>query len=211
MVDLQNLLLRAFRFESRLDSWHEQLDPSWHDSPLMKCLSGFAGYAESVQRRAVVALFRHWCGDLPQPHELSDPHHALALCDRAELLARLCALALVLRPGVLRCCVDARVRKLLHIALGDSFDALRAQTRGGRPVSVQVARQEPLVWACIGFQDLVSAELLPCRALQRLIRLSLPRAWPLVAADLESSPKPTASQVSLAMASVLTIRGDQPW
>jgi hypothetical protein len=211
MADLQDLLLRAFRFESRLDSWSEQLDPSWQGSPVGQCLSGFASYADAVQRKAVVAIFRHWCGELPQPQQLSDPCHSLALCDRTELLHRLCALALVLRPGVLRCCVDTRVRDLLRTALGESFELLRAQNRGGRPVPLQVARREPLVWACVGFQDLVAAGLLPCRALQRLIRLSLPKKWPVLVNDLESPAKLTAHQVRRAMASVLTIRGDQPW
>jgi hypothetical protein len=211
MADLQDLLLRAFRFESRLDSWHEQLDPSWQGSPVVQCLSGFTSCADAIRRRAVVAIFRHWCGELPQPQELSDPCHSLALCDRAELLHRLCVLALVLRPGVLRCCVDTRVRDTLRAALGESFELLRAQNRGGRPVPLQVARREPLVWACVGFQDLVAAGLLPCRALQRLIRLSLPKQWPVVANELEPPAKLTVPQVRRAMASVLTIRGDQPW
>jgi hypothetical protein len=210
-ADLQDLLLRAFRFESRLDSWPEQLDPSWQGSPVAQCLNGIAGFADAVQRRVAVAAFRHWCGDLPQPQQLSDTCHSLALCDRQELLARLCALALMLRPGVLRCCVDARVREMLRTALGESFDALRTQTRGGRPVPSQLARREPLVWACVGFQDLLSAGLLPCLALKKLIRMSLPKQWPVLAHETETLPQPTAAQVRQAMASVITIRGDQPW
>jgi Bacterial type III secretion protein (HrpB4) len=210
-VDVQDLLLRAFRFESRLDTLLEQLDPSWNNSPIAKHLSEFKNFADSVQRRVAVVVFRHWCGDLPQPQQLSDPCHSLALCDRAELLARLCSLALMLRPGVLRCCVDARVRDMLRAALGESFEALRTQTRGGRPVSSQVARREPLVWACVGFQDLTTAGLLSCQALKRLIRLSLPKQWPDMSNEAEPLLKLTAAQVSHAMTTVLKIRGEQPW
>jgi hypothetical protein len=207
------MLAGAWRFQERLGGWAAELDPSWRESRLAQHLLAFADAPAPARLRVSSAVFAHWCGPLPQPATLVDGAGALALCRREELLARLCALALALRPGVLRCCVDARARALLRRALGDSFDSLRQQAQGGRAVAANVARREPIAWACTGYRDLVRAELLPWRSVRRFVRVSLPRHWPveLRGADhLLGAACVAGGAVAAALERVFGLRGS-PW
>ena len=157
MVEDEPLLARVRRFEQRLDEWPAHIDPGWRESGAARSLNAVAAAEPHLRRRVALAVFRRWCGELPQPGSLAQPGPCLALCNRDELLARLCSLALLLRPGVLRCCVERRARESMRRALGDTFDRLRDQAQGGKPVSAVVTRREPLAWACVGYRDLVRA------------------------------------------------------
>nr|WP_264080793.1 type III secretion protein HrpB4 [Paracidovorax avenae] len=110
---------------------------------------------------------------LPPLERLEDGGARLALLDRTSLLARLCALALLGRPGVLRCCVQRSARTALQEALGPAFAPLRARD-GGAAVSPEVAGWPPLAWSWVGYRELVRAGAWPDRALRRMVRLALP-------------------------------------
>jgi Bacterial type III secretion protein (HrpB4) len=214
VVDVQRLMAHAVRFEQRLEQWSDHIDAGWRIGPLGRCLDAVAGASVAVRRRTAVAVFQRWCGVLPQPEALVHCGQSMALCDRDELLARLCSLALSLRPGVLRCCVDGRVRDLMRLALGDTFDQLRDRVQGGRPVSAPVARREPIAWACVGYRDLVRAGLMPRGSLRRCTRLSLPRRWPLSLRGAHApalAPALPRERVADAMARVVELRGGAPW
>jgi hypothetical protein len=212
VLDAAHLLACAFRFQERLDEWPLHLDPGWREGRIARHLAAFAGMSELVRRRAAVAVYERWCGPLPQPDALALRGGALGLCGREELLARLCSLALLLRPGVLRCCVDGRVRDGFRRALGESFDRLREQAQGGRPVSALVSRREPIAWACVGYRDAVRAGLLPGRGVRRLVRLCLPRHSP-VGMHLEDRHAPALQgpRVAAALDAVTLLRGGSPW
>ncbi len=212
MLDAADALARAFRFQERLDEWPAHIDPGWREGRIARHLMAFAETGELARRRAAVVVYQRWCGPLPQPGALALSGGALGLCGREELLARLCSLALALRPGVLRCCVDGRVREMFRRALGESFEPLRGQAHGGRPVSARVARREPLTWACVGYRDAVRAGLLPARGLRRLVRLALPRYWPedMHAEDLAVAGLQPA-RVAAALEQVVVLRGGAPW
>jgi Bacterial type III secretion protein (HrpB4) len=212
VLDAAQALACAFRFQERLDEWPAHIDPSWREGRIARHLMVFAEMSELARRRAALVVYQRWCGPLPQPGALVLCGGALGLCGRDELLARLCSLALALRPGVLRCCVDGRVREMFRRALGESFELLRAQVQGGRPVPARVARLEPLTWACVGYRDAVRAGLLPARGLRRLVRLALPRYWPedMHADDLAAAGVQQA-RVAAALEQVVLLRGGAPW
>jgi Bacterial type III secretion protein (HrpB4) len=214
VADVDRLLACALRFQQRLDEWPAHIDPAWRDAALARCLHAVGAASSGVRRRTALAVFRRWCGVLPQPEALTQCGAGLALCSREELLARLCCLALALRPGVLRCCVDGRVRELMRRALGETFDRLRDQAQGGRPVSAVVARREPIAWACVGYRDLVRAGLMRERSLRRCTRLSLPRHWPASLRGIDApmlEPVPRPMRVSAALDRVVQLRGGAPW
>jgi hypothetical protein len=212
--EIDHLLACALRFEARLDDWAAHIDPGWRELQAVQCLTAVEDLTPQVRRRVALAVYRRWCGELPQPESLARPGWSLALCDREELLARLCSLALALRPGVLRCCVERRARESMRHALGDTFDRLRDQAQGGKPVNSAVTRREPLAWACVGYRDLVRAGSMRERSLRRCTRLSLPPRWSksLAGADsplTEPAHKPT--QVLAALRRVVELRGGSPW
>jgi hypothetical protein len=214
VADVDRLLACALRFEQRLVEWPAQIDPAWRDASGARCLRAASAASIGLRRRTALAVFRHWCGVLPQPEALTEGGACLALCSREELLARLCCLALALRPGVLRCCVDGRVRELMRRALGESFDRLRDQAQGGRPVSAPVARREPIAWACVGYRDLARAGLMRERSLRRCTRLSLPRHWPASLRGIDApmlEPAPRPARVSAALERVVELRGGALW
>lgn len=214
MVEAGPLLACVRRFEERLDEWPAHIDPGWRESGAARSLNAVASAEPQVRRRVALAVFRRWCGELPQPGSLAQPGLSLALCDREELLARLCSLALLLRPGVLRCCVERRARESMRRALGDTFDRLRDLAQGGKPVSAVLTRREPLAWACVGYRDLVRAGAMRERSLRRCVRLSLPRRWPesLAGADSPSAePAPKPRQVLATLQRAVELRGGAPW
>jgi hypothetical protein len=130
------------------------------------------------------------------------------------LLCRLCTLALARRPGALRCCIDGPTRNALRQALGESFDRLREQARGGRALPAELARREPVAWACVGYRDAVRAGMLPWRSLRRMTRLSLPRRWPQEARTADPGDTADASHrasVVAAVERVVEMRGAAAW
>jgi hypothetical protein len=167
----------ACAFEQRLDSLTDLLDPGWHAASRMPALVATLppGLA---RRRVMLRLYRRWCGPLPALPDLDHAAGALGLLPREALQARLAALALHLRPGALRCCVERRARQALEAALGPAFAALHEGAQGGMPVTPAQAAWTPLHWACVGYADLAAARAWPQRSLRRLVRLALPVVWP---------------------------------
>jgi hypothetical protein len=214
VADVDALVAAAARFERHLAAWGSELDPSWHDSPAARWLTQVAQAPTKVRVHVAAAVFARWCGALPPPEALLQGVGAWALAGRAELLSRLCTLALARRPGVLRCCIDGPTRHALRRALGESFDRLREQARGGRALPADLARREPVAWACVGYRDAVRAGLLPWRSLRRMTRLSLPRRWPQEARTANSGETADAAHrasVAAAIERVVELRGAAAW
>jgi hypothetical protein len=159
---------------TRLEGMHEDLDAEWRDEVATGW--AFADVLAPAQRRRVMPrLWMDRLGGLPRLERLADPLARLCLLQRAEVLSRLCTLAIAQRPGVLRCCIDRAARTRLRTALGASFEPLMVISRHGKAVDESVAAWSPLVWACIGWADW-SAALAPSDgAVRELVRLSLPR------------------------------------
>jgi hypothetical protein len=167
----------AQAFAQRLDRLPDALDASWHEASRTATL--VAGLPPgAARRRVMLRLFERWCGPLPALPALATPVGQLGLLERGPLLTRLCALALLGRPGALRCCVERRARQALQQALGPVFDALNDASQGGTPVAPAVTQWSPLQWACAGYADLAQARAWPQRSLRRLARLALPTQWP---------------------------------
>jgi hypothetical protein len=167
----------ALAFHLRISQLPEGSDASW------QALAGLRPVFEQVpegplRRRAMLSLFRRWCGPLPGLEALATPAGRLALLDRLQLLSRLCTLALLSRPGVLRCCVERRTRQSLEAALGPAIAALRESSHEGPAVPGPVAAWVPIQWACVGHADLSRSGAWPHRSLRRLARLALPAQWP---------------------------------
>jgi hypothetical protein len=184
----QQLAVLAQAFEQRLDALAEHVDASWEDvapwrSALRETPPG------SARRRLLVDLFERWCGPLPSLLELATPAGRLATMPRLTMLTRLCALALAARPGAVRCCIERPARQGLEQALGPVLPLLRDASRGGVPVSSEVAAWSPMQWACAGYADLLRARGWRQRSLRRLVRLALPAALP-VPLRLSALPLP---------------------
>jgi len=176
--DAASLAGLALSFERRLDALPETIDASWQaTSDLRSLVKGMP--AGPARRRVTLQLFRRWCGPLPALADLAAPGGRLALHARMPLLGRLCALALLSRPGVIRCCVERDVRQALEQGLGEAFGLLRELSDGGPPVSSYAASWAPMQWACAGYADLVRERAWPHRSLRRLARLALPAEWPI--------------------------------
>ncbi|WP_140635013.1 type III secretion protein HrpB4 [Methylibium rhizosphaerae] len=176
-LEAAGLARLALAFQYRIDHLPDGADASW------QALTGDSTFFQqlpqgSARRRVMLQLFRRWCGPLPGLQALTTPGGRLALQDRLQLLSRLCALALLSRPGVLRCCVERHSRQSLESALGPAVDALRDSSHEGPAVPGHVAAWVPIQWACVGFADLLHAGALPHRSLRRLVRLALPARWP---------------------------------
>ncbi|MFD2301064.1 type III secretion protein HrpB4 [Paracidovorax citrulli] len=175
MSRARDLARLACELQARIDALPDHVDPSW----LQPADSGDAATARSDALPPQVrgALSKDWfarhCRPLPPLDRLEDSGARLALMDRTSLLARLCALALLGRPGVLRCCVQRSARTALQQTLGPAFASLRARD-GGAAVSPEVAAWPPLAWSWVGYRELVRAGAWPDRALQRMVRLALP-------------------------------------
>ncbi|MDR7149958.1 hypothetical protein J2W49_001913 [Hydrogenophaga palleronii] len=167
----------ALAFERRLQHLPEGADPSWPAwaavRPTLARLTPGA-----ARRRVMASLFSRHCGPLPDVRALATPAGRLALLDRLSLLSRLCALALLSRPGVMRCCVERRTRQSIEAALGPAMGALRASAHEGSVVPAHVAAWMPIQWACVGYADVCRAGAWPHLGLRRLVRLALPARWP---------------------------------
>lgn len=174
----ERLARLALAFQHRIDRLPHGADTSWQ--PVAGMLPMIDRMPEGPQRRRVLlALFRRWCGPLPGLEALATPAGRMALLGRVQLLSRLCTLALLSRPGALRCCVELRTRQSLEAAIGPAIGALRECSQEGPAVPGIVAAWVPIQWACVGYADLTRAGAWPHRSLRRLARLALPARWPI--------------------------------
>lgn len=176
MSRARDLARLAGELQARIDALPDHVDPSWL-TPLVRKSSG-EGEPSAMPAEIRGAVSKGWflrlCGTLPPLDLLEGSGARLALMDRASLLARLCALALMGRPGVLRCCVQRSARVALQQALGPAFVALRACDGGGPAVPPEVAGWPPIAWSWVGYRELVRAGTWPHRSLRRMVRLALP-------------------------------------
>ncbi|SFD78072.1 type III secretion protein HrpB4 [Paracidovorax konjaci] len=170
----------ARELQARIDALPAHIDPSWR---VPAGLAGAGTGAGTTTDAADLPLqvrgaFSHaWyaqhCGPLPALEHLEGGGARLALLDRNALLAQLCALALLGRPGVLRCCVQRSARTALQQTLGPAYAPLRARD-GGPAVPAEVASWPPIAWSWVGYRELVRAGAWPHRGLRRMVRLALP-------------------------------------
>ncbi|MDA8457358.1 type III secretion protein [Acidovorax sp. GBBC 3334] len=175
MSRAQELAQLARELQARIDALPAHIDPSW------RVPAGLAGAGTTdaadlpLQVRGAVshAWYAQHCGPLPALEHLEGSGARLALLDRNALLAQLCALALLGRPGVLRCCVQRSARTALQQTLGPAYAPLRARD-GGPAVSAEVAGWPPMAWSWVGYRELVRAGAWPHRGLRRMVRLALP-------------------------------------
>lgn len=172
MTRARQLASLAQALQQRLEALHDGMDPSWR-APLGLAQSSQDWDQGAVGQRMSIALYERSCGPLPPLPSLDHPAGRLALMDRQQMLSRLCALALMGRPGVLRCCVERSSRAALQQCLGTAYGALRG-IQEGTPVPSEVAAWSPLAWAWVGYRELVREGMWPDRGLRRLARLSLP-------------------------------------
>lgn len=180
----------ALAFERRLALMRHCTDPSW--TAWVGVHSALDAVPSSAaRRRAMASLFARQCGPLPDLLTLGTPGGRLALLDRHSLLSRLCALALLSRPGVMRCCIERRTRQAIESALGPAIGALRAVAHEGPVVPAPVAAWMPLQWACVGYADLWRAGVWTHRSLRRMVRLALPARWPVPRGAVPSPHLPT--------------------
>ncbi len=165
----------AGELQARIDALPDHVDPGWLTSAERAGTGQDASgpLPPEIREAAAKGWFLRMCGTLPPLDLLGDSGARLALMDRASLLARLCALALMGRPGVLRCCVQRSARLALQQALGPAFAALRARD-GGPAVPPEVAGWPPIAWSWVGYRELVRAGTWPHRGLRRMVRLALP-------------------------------------
>jgi hypothetical protein len=129
----------------------------------------------------------------------------LAALPRNQILHHLCALALIRRPGVLRCCIQRTPRDALRKTLGGAFDALMSLSSKGRPVSSEVACWSPMQWSCVGYGDWMALLEPGDRIWRRLVRLSLPRGLLGTSSMRDMAPaevKPLQAMTSLKHAGV---------
>lgn len=173
----------ALALTQRLEQLHEDHDAEWRDELHSTCVLAGA-LAQTRSRRLVPRLWGDRLGALPRLDRLADPLARLCLLPRAEVLNRLCTLAIARRPGVLRCCIDREARARLRTALGDSLEPLTAISRHGKAVDEAVAAWSPLVWACIGWSDWTAVLPPSDGAVREIVRLSMPRR---MIADLAGS------------------------
>ena len=183
--------------QARLERLHHDVDPSWR-APLglarepatWEVCEGM----DPARRRLAAGLLDRCCGPRPPLTALAEAAGRLALMERRELLARLVALALLGRPGVLRCCVQRPARAALQELLGHAaYEALRTRS-GGTAVPADVAAWAPLAWAWVGYRELLAAHAWPHRGVRRLARLGLP-ASRTDAPPASRVPRPTTPAV----------------
>lgn len=207
----QALAKFALQLQHRLDSLPDNLDKSWHAAIGLAAWGSMPLPPGETRRRVLTHLFQQWCGPLPPLPSLATPAGRLALLARSRLLPRLCGLALLCRPGVLRCCVERRARQSLARALGPAFIPLLDLSSSGAPVSAEAASWTPRRWAWVGYTDLARAGAWPSLSLRRLVRLSLPAAHSAPGhARLRAPPAVMSVQRGLAGLEAL-FTGEAPW
>lgn len=207
----QALAKFALLLQHRLDGLPDNLDKTWRAAIGLDAWGSTSQPADEARRRVLTRLFQQWCGPLPPLPCLDTPTGRLALLARSRLLPRLCALALLCRPGVLRCCVERRARDSLARALGPAFLPLLDLSVSGAPVSAEIASWTPRRWAWVGYTDLARTRAWPSPSLRRLVRLSLP-ATHSAPGHARLRPPPAALPVPQALAGLDTLfAGKTPW
>jgi len=207
--DAVSLAGLALSFERRLDMLPGGIDASWQAIAELRSLA--MSLPEGPARRRVTQrLFHRWCGPLPMLTDLAAPAGRMALHAREPLLRRLCALALLSRPGVIRCCVERHARQALEQRLGTIFGLLRELAHGGSPVPGHAAAWTPTQWACAGYADLVRARAWPHRSLRCLARLALPADWPIPTGGPAMPAVHVPTQAALVRVEAL-FAGEAPW
>lgn len=174
----------------RLDDLRGGLDPHWR-ARLQPGLDFVCGTgARRASSRTRLAAFVSLCGPLPALAALATPAGRWSLLPCAALLARLCALALALRPGVLRACVRREAREALSRAIGPAFAPLQCAPAQGAALRAGDAARSPQDWAWTGFRDVARCGLWPARSVRRSVVLALPpRATRIcIAARVRASP-----------------------
>jgi Bacterial type III secretion protein (HrpB4) len=158
----------------RLDDLRGGLDPHWRMrlQPGLEFVCGIG--ARRVSPRVCLAAFVSLCGPLPALPALATPAGRWSLLPCAALQARLCALALALRPGVLRACVRREARKALAHAIGPAFAPLQCAPAHGAALPAGDAARSPQDWAWTGFRDVARCGLWPARSVRRRVVLALP-------------------------------------
>jgi hypothetical protein len=171
--EARQLAALAWALQRRLEALSDDVDPSWH-GPLARMGGLEMAVAGEARGRVVTTLFRQYCGPLPPLGLLAESASRLALLDREQLLSRLCALALLGRLGVLRCCVEQQARAALHQHLGPAYEVLKSRGARGAAVRGEVATWAPLAWSWVGYRELEHAQAWPHPSLRKLARLALP-------------------------------------
>jgi hypothetical protein len=164
--------------QERIAHWQRDCDPGWHfastESAWKEAVAARHLSNGDALRRLLAREFELRLGPLPPLPLFEHPVGSMALLDPLSLRARLCALALLGRPGVLRSCVQRDAREALQTTLGPAYPALRERSRQAPAAPPQVATWTPLAWVWIGWRDLLMARAWPHRTLRRLTRALLP-------------------------------------
>jgi hypothetical protein len=171
--EARQLAALAWALQRRLEALSDNVDPSWY-GPLARMGGLETAVSGEARNRVMTALLREYCGPLPPLGLLAGSTGRLAMLSREQMLSRLCALALLGRLGVLRCCVEQRARAALHQHLGPVYEALMLRSARGAAVRGEVAAWGPLAWSWVGYRELERAQAWPHRSLRKLARLALP-------------------------------------
>ncbi|HEX6703352.1 MAG TPA: type III secretion protein HrpB4 [Albitalea sp.] len=163
----QHLQHKLFALEAHLDdSWRVLVGKRW--PALAQVPDG------RLQGRLLGTLLLRRCRAVPSALRLAAPEIRLCLLERTNALRSLAVLALVRRPGALRCCIDRGAKAALHDALGPLLGPLEGLSGSGRPVDADAAGWSPLHWACLGYVDWLKLLQPEDELFKRLVRLSLP-------------------------------------
>lgn len=195
LADVAQLLAVA------LEAFDGRLKSRWSDAlrPLLLAPGATTTAAQRIARRRTrLAAFSCVCGPMPLLSAWGTPSGRWALMQPAAMLSRLCALAIALRPGVMRACVRRPAREALADALGPAFEPLNARALRGAAVPAPQAARGPVDWAWVGLRDVSRAGLWPSRSVRRWVLLSMP----LRASAGPCPPRPSREQVVLAMTEV---------
>jgi hypothetical protein len=174
MTAVKPLAMLACALQDRIATWVDDLSGCWlQELGLTECMVNLA--AGQRRGRLNTLLFLRCCGPLPPLDRAARDAGPLALLTAEPLRARMCALALLGRPGALRHCVQREARMAFEQWLGPAFAALRAASDSGHVYHrSDLQAWSPMVWAWTGYQDLVAARAWPHPSLQRLARMAFP-------------------------------------
>lgn len=163
----------ALLLEGRMQAWLGSLTPDWGQA-LGICPEWVTRGHDARFRRLSAQLFVKHCGPMPSPRDVGSRAGSLAVLPPEALRARLCAVALLSRPGVIRACVSKPARLALQACLGPAFGSLQACGAQGAVPPAEQASWTPLQWAWVGYKDLLQAQAWPHGTLARLARMALP-------------------------------------